>query len=48
MKISRETLKPAHWLWIAVRSYGDVVSTVANIDPRGLRMDHLQTRIARL
>ena len=48
MKIRGETLKSSHRLWVAVRSYCNVVSTVTNINPCSMRMDHLQTRILRL
>src|SRR6516165_742908 len=48
MKIRGETLKSSHRLWVAVRYYCNVVSTVTNINPCSMRMDHVQTRILRL
>src|SRR5437773_11184173 len=48
MKVRCETLKSLHWFWIALRSYCDVVSTVADFDPCCMRMDHLETRVLRL
>jgi hypothetical protein len=48
MQVRRETLKSAHRLWIAIRSYGDVMHAVAYIDPRCMRMNYRQSRVLRL
>src|ERR1017187_5339587 len=48
MQVCSKTLKPAHRLWIAIRSHSDVMHAVPNIDPRCLRMDYFQPRIFRL
>jgi hypothetical protein len=48
MQVRRETLKPPHRLWIAIRSHSDVMHAIAYIDPCCLRMDYLQARVIRL
>src|SRR5260370_32076910 len=48
MQVRRETLKPAHRLWIAIRPYGDVMHAIAYIDPCCMRMNYLQSRVLRL
>src|ERR1700737_3478192 len=45
MQVRRKTLKPAHRLWIAIRPQRDVMHAIAYIDPRRMRMDHLQTGV---
>jgi hypothetical protein len=32
MQVRRETLKPPHRLWIAIRSHSDVMHAIAYID----------------
>src|SRR6266566_1503591 len=48
MQVRRETLKPAHQLWIAIRPHSDVMHAVPHIDPRCMRMDYFQPRVLRL
>jgi hypothetical protein len=45
MQVRRETLKPAHRLWIAIRPSGDVMHAIAYIDPGCMRMNYLQSRV---
>src|ERR1700740_3332890 len=48
MQVRRETLKPAHRLWITIRPHSDVMRAVPHVDSRCLRMDYFQTRVLRL
>src|SRR5258706_14889867 len=48
MQVRRETLKPAHRFRITIRPHGDVVSAIAHINPRRMRMDHFQPWALRL
>jgi hypothetical protein len=45
MQVGRETVKPADRVWIAIRTDRDVVRTVADVDPGGVGMYHVQSRI---
>jgi hypothetical protein len=42
MQVRRETLKPAHRLWIAIRPDRDVMYAVPHIDSRCMRMDYFR------
>src|ERR1044071_6496876 len=48
MQIRGEALESAHWLPITIRSHSHIMRTIAYVDSRGVRMDHLQTWIHRL
>jgi hypothetical protein len=41
MQVSCKTFKPAHWFWISVWPYRDVMRAITHIDPRCMRMNHL-------
>src|SRR6516164_1375474 len=43
IQVSGKTLKPPHGFWISIRSHRDIMDAVAHINPRGMRMDDLQT-----
>jgi len=45
MQIGRKTVKPAHGIGIPIRSDGDVVGAVADVDPRGVGMEDVEARI---
>jgi hypothetical protein len=47
MEVSREAEKP-HGVGIAIKPYGDVVGAVAYVDPSGVGMHHLESRIGGL
>ena len=48
MEIRGKAVKPSHRLGIALGSDGDVVRAVADVNPRGVRMHHLEAGIGRL
>ena len=48
IEISGKAVKPSHRLRIAIGSDGDVMGAVAHIDPRGVRMHHVETGISGL
>jgi hypothetical protein len=41
MQIGRETLEPAYWFRISIRTHRDIVGSVAYVNPRGLGVNHV-------
>jgi len=48
MQIGRKTLKPAHWLRIAIGPNGDVMDAVADVNASRVRMDDVESGIGGL
>jgi hypothetical protein len=45
MQVRGETVKPADRVWVPIWPDGDVMRTVADVDPSGVGMHHLQARV---
>ncbi len=45
MQVGRKAVKPAHGIGIAIGPDGHVVGAVADVDARGVGMDHVESRI---
>jgi hypothetical protein len=41
MQIGRETLEPAYWFRISIRTHRHIVGSVAYVNPRGLGVNHV-------
>ena len=45
MQVGGETLKPADRVRVSIRPDGDVMRAVADVDPRGVGMHHVQAGV---
>jgi hypothetical protein len=48
MQIGREAVKPADGIGVAIGSNGHVMRAVADVDPRGVGVHHLESGIGGL
>jgi hypothetical protein len=45
MQVRRETVKSADRISVSIRTDGDVMDAIADVDPSGVWMHHLQARV---